>query len=100
MEQLLQTTDIGTLLFIAIGCVLLCVVGLVLLFGLQLLGTTFQTVFGVFELVGSILNGGPVAWCGCLLVLAICGIIASAVYVYTSCAANPASMNFCALFGY
>jgi hypothetical protein len=93
----LQNVDIGTLLFISIGCVLLCVFGLVLFFGLQLLGTTLHTFVGLAELFGGIVNGGPVAWCGCALLLFICAGVVGTVVVVVSCNTNPSAMNFCLL---
>lgn len=96
--EFLQNVDTGTLLLLAIGCVLLCVFGLLIVFGLQLIGTTLSTFLGIFEFFGGIIGGGPAAWCGCLVFLFICGGIAAIVWVVTSCNANPYSMNFCQLF--
>ena len=94
----LQNVDIGTLLFISIGCVLLCVVGLLLFFGLQLLGTTLHTFVGLAQLFSGIVNGGPVAWCGCAFVLFMCVIVVSVAVVAVTCKTNPSTMNFCLLF--
>lgn len=95
--EFLQNVDIGTLLFISIGCVLLCVFGLVLFFGLQLLGTTLNTFAGLVELFGGIINGGPLAWCGCAIFLVLCAGIVGLVVVVVSCNTNPSAMNFCLL---
>jgi hypothetical protein len=92
-----QSLDLGTLLLISVGCVLLCVVGLLLMFGLQILGTGLSTIMGIFELFNGIISGGPVAWCGCLVVLFLCIGVIGTIFLYTSCQANPAAMNFCQL---
>lgn len=94
----LQNVDTGNLLFLAVGCVVLCVVGLALFFGMQILGTTLHTFVGLVELFGSIVNGGPVAWCGCLVVVFICAGLIGGTLLFTSCKANPTSMNFCLFF--
>jgi hypothetical protein len=94
---LLQNVDIGTLLLITVGCVLLCVVGLVLMFGLQLIGTTLHTFVGLFQVFESVLSGGPVAWCGCLVLLFICAVIVGGALVIVTCNSDPNAMNFCTL---
>ena len=96
--DILQNLDIGSLLFISIGCVLLCVLGLVLMFGLQLIGTTVSTIVGVMELFSSIVGGGPIAWCGCAVLLMLCFGVVVIALLSVSCATNPSSMNFCLLF--
>lgn len=97
MMEFLQNIDLGTLLIIAVGLIGLCVVGLLLLFGLQLIGSSLAVVSGIFDLIGGILGGGPVAWCGCLALLFLCGGCALVVWVVTTCNSNPAAMNFCSL---
>ena len=92
---MLQNIDIGTLLFLSIGAVFLCVIGLLLFFGLQLLGTTANALFGFFA---TLVTGGPVVWCGCLVVLFICVFIAGGAILITTCNSNPSAMNFCLLF--
>ncbi len=94
----LQNVEPGTLLLLSVGCVVLCVVGLLLFFGLQILGTTLHTVVGLFELLGGIVNGGPIAWCGCLAVIFVCAGIVGGALLFANCKANPASMNFCLFF--
>jgi len=92
---MLQNIDLGTLLFLSIGAVFLCVIGLLLFFGFQILGTTLNAFFGLF---GTLVTGGPAVWCGCLVLLAICVFIAGGAIVITTCNSNPSSMNFCLLF--
>lgn len=94
----LQNVDIGTLLLLGISCAVLCVVGLLLFFGLQILGTSLHTVVGLVELFGGIINGGPLAWCGCITVLFVCAGIVGGALLFASCKADPTSMNFCLFF--
>lgn len=96
--NLLQNVNLGTPVLLAVGCAVLCVIGLLLFFGLQILGTTLHTVTGLVQLVTGILNGGPVAWCGCLAVLFVCAGVVGGALLFASCKANPTSMNFCLFF--
>jgi hypothetical protein len=96
--NLLQNANLGTPILLVVGCGVLCVIGLLLFFGLQILGTTMHTVAGLFQLVTGILNGGPIAWCGCLAVLFVCAGVVGGALLFASCKANPASMNFCLFF--
>lgn len=93
--QLLQTTDAGTLLLIGIVLVALCLVIPLLLFGLRIIGSS---LFNVVGLVITILSGGPRVWCGCLVLLLACALCAGVALLYSTCNANPSSMNFCLLF--
>jgi hypothetical protein len=93
--DLLQGVDTGSLLLLAIGAVFLCVLGLLLVFGLQVLGTGLNTFIASVALL---LNGGPGVWCGCLVLLLACGACVGGVILMNACNANPTSMNFCLLF--
>ena len=95
---LLQNANLGSPLLLAVGCAVLCVVGLLLFFGLQILGTGLHTILGLFQLVGGILHGGPIAWCGCLAVIFVCAGIVGGALLFAGCKANPTSMNFCLFF--
>lgn len=80
----------------------LCIVGVVLVVLLQVLGTVFGAVFNVFEIIGGVLQGGPVAWCSCLLGLLGCGGCALFIALTTSwlgTCGTPDAANFCRLFG-
>jgi len=98
MENFLQNIDLSTLLVLTVGGVLLCVVGIVLFFGLQIVSSTLGLVVNFFDLFAGILGGGPVSWCGCLLVLIICAGCAGIGLLAVTCSSNPASMNFCVFF--
>ncbi len=93
--EFLQNVDLGGLLLISIGLIFLCVMGLLIFFGLQLLGTGLSVFLGVFEFFGSILSGGPVIWCGCVVLMGICALLVGGALIISSCSANPNAMNFC-----
>lgn len=79
----------------------LCLVGFVLLMVVQLIGGVFDIFFGLFEFVGGIIEGGPIAWCGCLVLIGGCGLCAGTIYVVTqllSTCGTPDAVNFCRLF--
>lgn len=91
---MVQNIDIGTLLFLSIGAVFLCVIGLLIFFGLQILGTTANAFFGLFA---TLVTGGPLVWCGCLVLMFICVFIAGGAILLATCSSNPSAMNFCLL---
>ena len=94
----MNVANLGSPVVLALGCAVLCVVGLLLFFGLQILGTTMHTVLGLFQVVTGIVHGGPVAWCGCLVAIFVCvGVVGGALLV-AGCKTNPTSMNFCLFF--
>lgn len=99
--NILQNLDPTLLPYIGVACGLLCAVIMVLGFVLQVVGGFFDIFIGFFEVFLNILQGGPVAWCGCLMV--VCGCIACSGVVFfmlnasSSCAAYPT--NFCRWFG-
>lgn len=102
MPDFLQQIDPGTAVLIVVGCVLLCGVLILLLFGLQVLGALLSALTGCFHVFGGILAGGPVAWCGCGLLLMACALCAGiGLFVATAipnCQTNP--VMFCRFFGY
>ncbi len=97
MPQLLQNVDLGTVLLLAVGCIFLFVVVLLLFFGLQILGSTVTIFSGVFHLFTGVINGGPGVWCGCLVLMLICGGCAGLSLVVVTCNSNPSAINFCLL---
>jgi hypothetical protein len=98
----LQNIDGGTVLIIAVGLALLCGVGVVLLLATQVLGNVlelFTSVFGVFL---NIAEGGPVSWCGCLVLMGACigcGGFALVLAQTLSMCGTPNAVNLCGLFG-
>lgn len=86
---------------IALGCVCLCVVGFVLMSGLQVVGGVIGMFSSVIDVVFNILSGGPVSWCGCLVVLFLCVGGAGGAYLISQALATcgtPQAINLCSLF--
>ncbi len=100
--ELLQNIDPSHLPFIAVGCALLCVALLVIGFLLQAVSSLFDVVAGLIQVALEIAQGGPIAWCGCSLL--IIGLIACAGIAFLflnapeSCAIQPT--RFCQWFGF
>ena len=87
---------------IAAGCGLLCIVLFVVAFLLQALSGIVEVVGSLLEMAVDLAQGGPVAWCGCLLlILALAGCAGLAFLLLNapaSCAAYPT--NFCQWLGF
>ena len=100
--DLLQNIDPAHLPYLAVGCALLCLVALVIGFLLQALSGIFDVAVGLFGVVVDMLQGGPVAWCGCLVLLVGLAAAAGAVLLMLNapeaCAEHPT--NFCRWFGF
>ena len=100
--EMLQNIDPAHLPYLALGCALLCLVALVIGFLLQALGGIFDVLFGLFGVVIDVLQGGPVAWCGCVVLLVALAAAAGAVLLVfnapEACAEHPT--NFCRWFGF
>ncbi len=96
-----MTADPQVLTVIAVIAAL-CVGGLVLSFILPLLSGLFSIISAFVEFLFHVLTGGPVAWCGCLvlaiLLIGFCGFIAVVIYSLSTCG-TPDAVNFCAWFG-
>lgn len=99
--ELLQNIDPTHLPIVAVGCALLCLVALVIGFLLQAVAGVFDVIFGLFEVFIDMLQGGPVAWCGCVFLLLGLAAAAGAVLLFfnapDACAEYPT--NFCRWFG-
>ena len=99
--DLLQNIDPAHLPLIAVGCALLCVCAVVIGFLLQAISGVFELAVGLLEVAAEIASGGPVAWCGCALLiaglLACAGAAFVALHAPESCAAHPT--NFCLWLG-
>ena len=80
--EILQNIDPAHLPYVAVGCALLCLVALVIGFLLQAVSGIFDVIFGLFEIVIDMLQGGPVAWCGCLFLLVGLAAAAGAVLLF------------------
>jgi hypothetical protein len=93
----------GTLVLIAAGCSVICVVLFVLGTFLNALGVVFELLGGVFEIAVNLFNMGPLPGCGCialLLALVICVGGGLAVNSIVSSCGTAQQMNFCRLLGY
>jgi hypothetical protein len=92
----------GDLALLALGCACLCGVGFLLVTGLQVVSGFLGIFSSVIEVFFEVLSGGPVAWCGCLVLLGVCGggtiLVVILVQGLSSCG-TPQAINFCALFG-
>jgi hypothetical protein len=81
----------------------LCLGGGALLVVLQFLGGFIQIIGGLLGFFFELLNGGPLAWCGCLIALGGgCGLIVLVLYlvqVLPQCG-TPQAINLCRLLGY
>ncbi len=99
--DLLPNIDPTHLPYVAVGCALLCLVALVIGFLLQALSGIFDVVVGLFGVVVDMLQGGPVAWCGCLFLLLGLAAALGGVLLYfnapEACAEYPT--NFCRWLG-
>jgi len=94
--------NLGDLIPLALGLVCLCGLGILLLLGFQIIGGFLEIFTSVFELLFEVLSGGPVAWCGCLVLLFVCGggtVLAVVLAQGLSSCGTPEAINFCTLFG-
>jgi hypothetical protein len=95
--------DANTIFLVAVACIALCGIGVLLFFGLQIIGTSIGVFAGIFELVTQVISGGPVSWCGCLVLFLGCSFCAvitiSVVGIIQSCG-TPDAVNFCRILGY
>ncbi|NWF68755.1 MAG: hypothetical protein HXY40_06705 [Chloroflexi bacterium] len=98
----LQNLDAGTILLIVVGCGLLCVVGIGLLFSMQILASVVGMFSGVVQVISTLIQGGPLAWCGCILLFVICIAVVIVGIWFASILATcgtPDAVNFCRFFG-
>lgn len=93
-----QNLDPNVLIYVAVACGLLLVVGLILFLAAQFLGTILSTL----ELLLEVVAGGPIAWCGCLLVIlgcAVCGGVGIMLATSLRSCGTPQAVNLCSVFG-
>lgn len=93
----------NTLILLAACCIGIFVFGGIIGLILQVLGFGFGILFNLVEFVMNIITGGPIAWCGCLLMLlacAGCGIITVMIASVLPQCGTPQAVNLCRLFGY
>ena len=103
MMELLQGIDPGFAVLVVVGCGLLCVAGLAILFVFQLASGLFEIIGTLIGAIGGVLGGGPFAWCGCLVAIfgcGICGLITVSLASVIPQCNTPNAVNFCRLLGY
>ncbi len=100
--QILQSLDPALLPYIAVGCALLCAALIVLGFVLHALSGIFELAFGALQLAVELLQGGPVAWCGCALLLLALAAGAGGLYLLLNAPSSCAeyATQFCLWFGF
>ncbi len=100
--ELLQNIDPSLLPYIGVACALLCLILIVIGFVLQAVSGFFDVIVGLMEIVVEILQGGPVAWCGCVLLVAGLLGCSGLVFLYLNAPASCAehATNFCRWFGF
>lgn len=100
--ELLQNIDPAHMPLIAVGCALLCVAVAVIGFLLQAVSSIFDVFAGLIGIVADIMQGGPVSWCGCALLIIAMVACAGFGYLYlnapATCADHPT--HFCQWFGF
>lgn len=100
--QAIQSIDLGNAALIGVVCACLCGVLVVLGILLQFLSGTLELVVGVFEFIFQIISGGPLAWCGCLLmILGICACAFCGILFFSAIqtCGTPDALNICRLLG-
>jgi membrane-bound ClpP family serine protease len=100
--DILQNIDPTHLPLIAVGVALLCIALFVIGFLLQAVSGIFEVLGGIIEIVIDVMQGGPIAWCGCFLLIIGLAACAGFTYLYLqapeSCAEHPT--HFCQWFGF
>lgn len=101
--NLLRQIDLNTLVTL-VGCGFAClimagVLGTILHF----VGAGLSIISSILHIFFSLINGGPVVWCGCLLALMACGacslVTLALLAALPNCGTSHA-LNICRLFGY
>ncbi|CAG1771568.1 hypothetical protein BAC2_01797 [uncultured bacterium] len=99
--EFLQSLDLSSAPLLICGSCVLCLVGGVLLFGLQIVGGLLGAAGDILEVFVGLVSGGPAQWCGCLGLIFGIGICAAVIFAaaagLSACETNPT--NFCTLFG-
>ncbi len=100
--DLLQNIGADNAFLLALCCAVLCGVGVLLLLGLQIIGGVFDIASSFLGLFFDVLSGGPLAWCGCLLLVAgivVCGGLILLLAQTLATCGTPQAVNLCLLFG-
>lgn len=94
------TELVGSLepLTIVILCCGLCIGGIVVVFILPLFAGLLDILTGLVEALFEIANIGPLPGCGCIVLIAGCGLCAAVTVFISNIAATcgtPDAVNFC-----
>ena len=102
ISDFLASLDPNHVPIVVAGFALLCVVVLALGFVLQALSSIIELVAGLVEALIGLVAGGPSAWLGCVLAIAIIAACVGGAFLLLnapeSCAAHPT--NFCRWLGF
>lgn len=93
----------GNLPWIGVLCALLCVGLVILSLVMQFLDIFLGIVGAVFSLLFGVLEGGPIAWIGCLFLIlgcAVCGLLVALLGSALATCGTPDAMNICRILGY
>ena len=100
--DLLRNIDPSLVPYLVVACGLLCGIIFIVGFIMQVVGGFFDVILGFFEVFLEILQGGPIAWCGCLFLVLGCigcsGFVFLLLNARSSCEVYPT--NFCVWFGF
>ncbi len=91
--------DVGSAVWLAVCCGLLCVAGFVALLALQLITGLLDTVMSVVGLVFGAFTGDPLSCCGCLVVVILCGACALAFLFFSGICGGPGAPDVCRIIG-
>lgn len=100
--EFLQNIDANSALIIALVCAGLCVGGIILAFGFQLLGGVLGVVGSMGSILMDVVSGGPISWCGCAVVIGLvigCGALVLIIASTLSTCGTADAVNFCTFFG-
>ncbi len=99
--DVLQQINPGTAALIGVGLCALCLVLPIIFSGLHFVAVIIDGLGHILGLILSVLTGGPEQWCGCLVAIGGCALVALTVALVAGGLANCATYptNFCALFG-
>lgn len=102
MPDFLQNLDSSTLILIAGGCGLLCVVLVVVSAFLQIFGNIVEIFTGLFGFIFGFAGNVPFGGCGCIVILlgcGVCGVIGVGIANTLQSCGTAEAVNFCRLFG-
>ncbi len=100
--DLFQNISPDSAFTLALVCALLCGAVILLVMGLQIISGVLDIIGGILGLGLDILGGGPLSWCGCLLLfvgLFACGGLVMLLAQALSTCGTAQAVNLCLIFG-